>query len=456
MPAAILPPCWPRATSSSRFVILCDCGWSPMGCRRALVLRCRCRRGCGRVESGGLVALLRHEVARGGWASWGGLADVEGVATGLCSTRLHRDVGGRFLIGRVRSLRGSPRAVDPALVATGEGEGAGIGRLPGNCCWCLVNQAFRVGLLVRDATDRPLCGGRRRPRTTRWPANTVVLGVETAPGPVRVSRVGNVETPPGSVSGARLRCWWGRPTVLGAESPLAGQGAQGSERRRRNAAGNRRPQHRGLLPGGRRRTGRTPGLVPGPERGCWRGQVSRWTEAEADASTKGTSWTPRWTDPRTRPRSKPARRMRCRIARRRSKTWTALAACLDRVRGNVHARCTLKGPGAVTHRGYPAPPTVDDRALGSLESGWWRADRRPPGDPLPWSPFRCKQPRWTRLMTPKRRSRGAHRCQTRSSGPPGPTQNSGRDIAQWTSVADRDEQWPTTRSAFPPGHHGKR
>ena len=31
-----------------------------------------------------------------------------------------------------------------------------------------------------------------------------------------------------------------------------------------------------------------------------------------------------------------------------------------------------------------------------------------------------------------------------------------KNIAQWPSVADRDEQWPRTRYAFPPEHHGKR
>jgi hypothetical protein len=48
---------------------------------------------------------------------------VEGVATGLCSTRPYRDVRGRFLIGRVRSSRESPRAVDPTVAVTGEGKG---------------------------------------------------------------------------------------------------------------------------------------------------------------------------------------------------------------------------------------------------------------------------------------------------------------------------------------------
>ena len=48
--------------------------------------------------------------------------DVEDVATGLCSTCPHRDVRGRFLIGRVRSSRESPRVADPTMAATGEGK----------------------------------------------------------------------------------------------------------------------------------------------------------------------------------------------------------------------------------------------------------------------------------------------------------------------------------------------
>src|SRR6266436_8616525 len=65
---------------------------------------------------------LRHEVARGELASRGGLADARDVATGLCLTCPRRDVRGRFLTGRVRSSRESPRAAVPAMVVTGEGK----------------------------------------------------------------------------------------------------------------------------------------------------------------------------------------------------------------------------------------------------------------------------------------------------------------------------------------------
>ncbi len=49
-------------------------------------------------------------------------------------------------------------------------------------------------MLCWGGRDRPLRGGRRRPRTARWPVSTAVPGVKRAPGPVRVSCVRNVET----------------------------------------------------------------------------------------------------------------------------------------------------------------------------------------------------------------------------------------------------------------------
>ena len=52
----------------------------------------------------------------------GGSAYVEDVAPGLCLTCPHRDVRGRFLIGRVRSSRESSRAAVPTMAATGEGK----------------------------------------------------------------------------------------------------------------------------------------------------------------------------------------------------------------------------------------------------------------------------------------------------------------------------------------------
>ena len=87
-----------------------------------------------------------------------------------------------------------------------------------------------------------------------------------------------------------MRMWGGRPTVMGAESRLAGQGAQEANAGGGNAAGNRKPQHRELLPEGRRITGRIPGLVPGPERGA---DVGRWAfeSKQRRCRNQGASWT---------------------------------------------------------------------------------------------------------------------------------------------------------------------
>ena len=74
--------------------------------------------------------------------------------------------------------------------------------------------------MCRGDRDRPLQGGRRRLRKTRWPMNTAVLGVERASGPVRVSRVWNVETLPWvRLSCAGMHGWCGKPTVRTAEFP---------------------------------------------------------------------------------------------------------------------------------------------------------------------------------------------------------------------------------------------
>jgi hypothetical protein len=53
----------------------------------------------------------------------GGSTYVEDVASGRCSTCPHRNVRGRFLIGRVRSLRERPRAAVPTMAVTGKGKG---------------------------------------------------------------------------------------------------------------------------------------------------------------------------------------------------------------------------------------------------------------------------------------------------------------------------------------------
>src|SRR6266704_1004365 len=87
---------------------------------------------CGRVGgcvwwAGGCRAGL---VTFGGWPSVtaGHLLDRSFVdaglvsGTGWCSTCPHRSVRGRFLIGRVRSLRESPRAAVPTVAVTGEGK----------------------------------------------------------------------------------------------------------------------------------------------------------------------------------------------------------------------------------------------------------------------------------------------------------------------------------------------
>lgn len=89
---------------------------------------------------------------------------------------------------------------------------------------------------------------------------------------------------------AGMRAGGGRPTAMGAELRLAGQGAQEANAGGGNAAGNRRPQHRGLLPDGRRITGRIPGPMPGPERGA---DVGRWAfeSKQRRCQNQGTSWT---------------------------------------------------------------------------------------------------------------------------------------------------------------------
>jgi hypothetical protein len=70
----------------------------------------------------GLWQLLRHEVARCERAREGGSTYVEDVAPGCVRPCPHRGVRGRFLIGRVRSPRESPRTVVPAMTVTGEGK----------------------------------------------------------------------------------------------------------------------------------------------------------------------------------------------------------------------------------------------------------------------------------------------------------------------------------------------
>jgi hypothetical protein len=112
-----------------------------------------------------------------------------------------------------------------------------------------------------------LRGGRRRPRTERWPLSTVVPGVQRAPGPVRVSCVRNVETLlwvriPGA--GMRRRC--GKPTVRGAEFPWRDRVPIKRTPGGRKAAGKRGRSTGVLLPGGLRITGLDAGsCYPGPK-----------------------------------------------------------------------------------------------------------------------------------------------------------------------------------------------
>jgi hypothetical protein len=102
-----------------------------------------------------------------------------------------------------------------------------------------------------------MAGEHRRPRGRKSarPGSGLMRAEHVNPARVRVG-----------CAGMRSRC--GRPTAMGAESRLVGQGAQEANAGGGNAAGNRRPQHRDLLLDGRRITGRIPGLVLGPEKGC--------------------------------------------------------------------------------------------------------------------------------------------------------------------------------------------
>jgi hypothetical protein len=87
------------------------------------------------------------------------------------------------------------------------------------------------------ATDETMASEHRCPR-----------GRESAqPGPclMRAERV-NPARVRSTFAGMRGAC--GRPTVMGAESRLAGQGVQEANAGSRKAAENRGPHHRGLLP----------------------------------------------------------------------------------------------------------------------------------------------------------------------------------------------------------------
>src|SRR5450755_838099 len=177
--------------------------------------------GCMRGRAGtvvpGVQRALRHEVARNEWASRGGLADARDVATGLCSTCPRRDVRGRFLTGRVRSLRKSPRTAVPAMAATGQGkdryrattrELLPMPRHVHTPGW-VVSPGWQGPAAERRqaaAADAPMAGEHRCPR-----------GRESArpgPGLMRAERVNLARV---RRAGAGMRRRGGRPTVRGAE-----------------------------------------------------------------------------------------------------------------------------------------------------------------------------------------------------------------------------------------------
>jgi hypothetical protein len=73
-------------------------------------------------------------------------------------------------------------------------------------------------------------------------------GIESGrPGP-SLTRVERVNPARVRRRCAGMRAWGGRPTVMGAESRLAGQGAQEANAGGGNAAGNRGSHGRELLP----------------------------------------------------------------------------------------------------------------------------------------------------------------------------------------------------------------
>src|SRR6266849_3228228 len=158
------------------------------------------------------------------------MADARDVATGLCSTCPRRDVRGRFLTGRVRSSRESPRAAAPAMVATGEGKDryrATTRKLllmprhvhtPG---WVVLPgwQGPAAERRQAAAADAPMAGEHRCSR-----------GRESARPGLGLTRAERVNLVRVRRAGAGMRRRGGRPTVRGAEFP-GGKGCPGSERR---------------------------------------------------------------------------------------------------------------------------------------------------------------------------------------------------------------------------------
>ncbi len=106
------------------------------------------------------------------------------------------------------------------------------------------------------AADYPTAGEHRCPRG--------IEGAQPGLGLMRAER-GNLVMV--RRAGAGMRRPGGRPTVRGAES-RGGTGCSGSERRRLKGSGKAGAAGPGLLPDRPRITGRTPGQMPGPEKGA--------------------------------------------------------------------------------------------------------------------------------------------------------------------------------------------
>ena len=171
---------------------------------------------------------------------------VEDVATGLCPTRPHRDVRGRFLIGRVRSSRESPRAAVPAMAATGEGKDRNrattrkLSQMPRHAHipgWAVVPGCYGPAVERRQAaaTDRTMASGHRCPRGTE--------SARPGPGLTRAERVNLARV---RCAGAGMRRQGGRPTVMGAEARWRDRVTEKRMPVVRKAAGKRVPQGRVL------------------------------------------------------------------------------------------------------------------------------------------------------------------------------------------------------------------
>jgi hypothetical protein len=77
------------------------------------------------------------------------------------------------------------------MVVTGEGKGR-RGDYQETLADASSIRRLGLGCFTGMTGTKPWKGGGRRLRIHRQPVNTVVLGVQRAPGPVRVSRVWNV------------------------------------------------------------------------------------------------------------------------------------------------------------------------------------------------------------------------------------------------------------------------